>query len=262
MLISYAYFAVFCVYLIATLCYLLRLVFQKPVYSGLGLRVLMLGAFLQIVTLIGDFTMRVSPKIITYHDYFQFTALFVAVVFVLLSFTKRFYAAGPFVILMIDLFTIFSFQNQSPLVVVQGQKGLGYLLLHFSAIFLSLAVFSIALVTAIMFFLTLSQLRQKTSNSLIRKFPALNVLESVHFNAIKWGFVLLTTVIVTGAGYSKLKAGVYFQSDLKLWLSLLSWGVFALLLNFRFMWGLQGKKGVLMSSFGLAAVMALYIIGI
>ena len=261
MLVSYAYFSVFCIFLISTLLYLLRLVFQKPLFSALGLRVLMLGAFLLAVTLVYDFSKRPTPFTLGYHDYYHFSAFIVALVFVVLSFTKKFFAAGPFAILAIDLFCVMSFQTQNPLITFTGQKGVGYLFLHFGAIFLSLAVLAIALVTGIMYFLTLFQLQNKKSIPLIRKFPALSVLESTHFNAIKWLFILLTVVIMTGAGYSKIKTGQYFHSDAKLWLTLLSWIVFAVLLNFRNVLGLRGQKGFLVSTLGLGLVLLLFFVG-
>jgi len=179
-----------------------------------------------------------------------------------LCFTKRFYGSGPFFIALIDIFCILSLTLENPYSLAATVRGSGYLSLHLVCIFLSLTVFSLALITAIMFLLTEWQIKSKKFAGIVAKFPPLAVLDDIHYKALYVGFVLFTLAIITGAGYSKVTLGQYISNDPKQILSLTSWLFFAILLNFRIKRGWQGHKGILLSFIGFTSMILLFIVGL
>jgi ABC-type uncharacterized transport system permease subunit len=258
----YAFITVLSLYLFATLFYLLRLIFGKPVFSALALRVTMVGALAQLGVLVFHFIQMPKPWMLTYLEYLQLSALVLAVLFIVLCFTKRFYGSGPFFIAFIDLFCIYSLTLENPFLENLPRAGSGYLSIHLICIFLSLSVFSIGLVVALMFLLSERQLKHKQFDGIVSRFPSLAVLDSIHYKSLYVGFVLFTFAIITGAGYSKMMTGHYLANDSKQFVSIACWIFFAVLLNFRVRQGWQGHKGVLLSLVGFVGMVFLFILGL
>lgn len=258
----YAFISILIVYLVATLFYLLRLIIGDPKLSAIALRITMVGAALQLGVLITHFVLGDQAIHLSYLEYFQFSALLLALVFIGLCFGKKFYGSGPFFIALIDIFCILSLTMDNPYLVGASARGSGYLSLHLSCIFLSLSVFSLALITAVMFLLSERQIRNKKFAGIVAKFPSLATLDDIHYKALYVGFILFTLAIITGAGYSKVMTGQYISNDPKQILSFLSWCFFAIFLNFRVKQGWQGHKGILLSFVGFASMILLFIVGL
>ena len=257
-----AFVSVLVFYLMATVFYVLRLIVGKPLLSAIGFRIVLLAAAVQSVVLAFHWHNTRDALFTTYLDAFQVSALFLAVVFIALCFAKRFYGSGPFFVTLIDVFCIVSLTHQNPYSITSTLPGFGFLYFHLASIFLSLSVFSLGLVTAIMYLIVEYQLKSKRFVGLAAKFPSLTVLEEIHDKALYFGFILFTLAIITGAGYSKIRTHHYLDDDPKQVLSVLGWLFFAVVLNFRVRRGWLGHKGVILSLVGFTGMFFLFFIGI
>lgn len=248
-------------YLASTLCYILRLIIDKPVLSVLGLRGVVLAAFLQTLTL-GFHFLRAEEVFSTFLDYYQLSALILSYTFIILCFKKRFYASGLFFLIPIDLLIILSLTHQNPYALKIPWPLYGYLWTHLISIFLSLAVFIVGMVSAVLFLISERNIKAKKLGGWVSRLPSLAVLDDIHYKAVTLGFVIFSLAIVTGAGYSKVLTGHYISDDLKQGLSIILWIFFAVILNFRVRKGWQGHKGILLSLIGLIALVLLFFIGL
>lgn len=257
-----AFISILAIYLVATLFYLLRLITGKTVLSALGLRVTMLGAVVQFLVLLIHLFSLPKPLALTYLEYFQLSAFFLATSFIILCFKKKFYGSGPFVIALVDIFCVYSltFNNSNLTSATLGATG--YLSFHLISIFLSLSLFSLGLIVAIMFLLSEKQVRSKKFSGIIAKFPPLAVLDETHYRALHVGFIFFTFAILMGAGHSKMVTGHYLTNNLTQWGSILSWLFFAVFLNLRARQGWQGRKGILFSLIGFASMVFLFTVGL
>jgi len=256
-----AFILVLACYLIATVLYLLRLITNYEKLSAIALRVTMAAAVVHLIVLARHFLLMSYPFAPTFLEYFQVSALLLAVVFIGLCFFKKFYGSGPFFITLIDLFCIFSLTQVSYSLGLPAVKGYGYLFIHLSSIFLSMTVFSLSLVTAIMFLLSEWQIKNKSFHGIVRRFPSLAVLDDVHYKSLYAGFILFSVAILTGAGFSKIHTGHYVNNDIKQIMSIMSWFFFAMILNFRVRQGWQGHKGIVLSVSGFIGMVLLFIVG-
>ncbi|MBF0104361.1 MAG: cytochrome c biogenesis protein CcsA [Deltaproteobacteria bacterium] len=258
---EYAFLAVLFIYLTAALFYILRLVFGYAKFSAIGLRCVVLGAVVQLTVLVIHLIRLQGTVSLGYLEYFQLSSLFLAILFIVLCFSKRFYGSGPFFITLIVVFCLLSFSLHTPSMLSQLTRGSGYLLLHMVFLFLSLVVFSVSFVVAIMFLLSEWQIKQKRLKGITARFPPLQVLDHVHYRSLYTGFVLFTLVIITGAGFAKIKTGHYISADLKQVLGIVSWLFFAALLNLRAGKGLSGHRGVVLSLIGCVSIIISFILG-
>lgn len=257
-----AFSAVLVLYLVATLFYLLRLILGRAIFSVLGLRVTIVAAVLQGIVLVLHGLHSDRPFFSSYLDYYQTSSLVLALFFIVLCFTKRFYAAGPLFIALIDVFCILSLAYGHPDILTVPERGQGYLIFHLSSIFLSLSVFAIGLISAILFLIAERQIKVKEFRGWVAKLPPLASLEDVHDKALYVGFLLFTFAILTGAGFSKVTTGHYLAENFKQMLSFALWIFFAVLLNFRVRQGWQGHKGIILSLTGFLGLVLLFFVGL
>lgn len=260
-MIHFGVMTAFVLYLIATIFYFARVIFNSSRFSALALRVTMVAALMQTITLV-YWLFHSEMSRLDYDDAFQLSSWILALAFIGLCFFKKFYVSGPFFIVVIDVFNLLSFTLKNPHLNDLSSHGLAYLYVHLFAIFMSLAIFTVGLIVAIMFVMSVRQLKAKRFEGLVQKFPSLVVLEEVHYKSLYVGFMLFTLAIVTGAGYSKVMTGHYIGADVKQVLSIVAWIFFALFLNLRVRQGWQGHKGVLLSFIGFAAMILLFLIGL
>lgn len=259
---QFAFVSVLILYLIATFFYLMRIIINKKIFSALGLRVTIFTAIVQALILAAHWFFSPQKNAPSYLDYFQLTALSLAVIFIFLCFKKKMYALGPVLVPLVVAFCILSLVYENPYSFTTTGPGFGYLFYHLASIFLSFGAFSLGLISAVAFLLLEKQLKLKKLEGWIAKLPPLSVLEEIHYKSLYVGFILLSLTIVTGAGFSKTATGYYVSGDLKQILSLVCWVFFAILLNFRVSQGWRGKKGVLLSLLGFAALILLFFVGL
>jgi ABC-type transport system involved in cytochrome c biogenesis permease subunit len=255
------FWASFIIYITSALFFLLRFVFNNNKLSALGLRTALFGFLVQSTGLGLRYFSEAWPWLATYLDYYQLAAWTLALGFLLLGFTKKFFATGALFVPLIVLFSGLSLLYSAPIGGFMG-KGHGYLIFHLTTIFLSLALFSICFVTALLYLISDKQIRSKKISSWSLRLPSLATTEAIHSRSLVMGYILLTLSIITGAGYAKMLTGNYLSNDPKQWTALGLWLFFAVLINFRSQKGWQGHRGILLSLIGLVGLFFLMGMGL
>ncbi|MEO5367721.1 MAG: cytochrome c biogenesis protein CcsA [Magnetococcus sp. WYHC-3] len=115
---------------------------------------------------------------------------------------------------------------------------------HLVLSLLAYGLISVAAVVALLDGVQEWALRTKHFNPIFQVMPALGALETALFATVRWGWVLLTLSIVTGAWVSHDALGVWLTFSHKVLLSLLTWGLFAVLLVGHWRWGWRGRRVV------------------
>lgn len=127
---------------------------------------------------------------------------------------------------------------------------------HILSSVMAFGVLSIAAAYALFVALIDHFLRRHHLNSLVRRLPALEVLETLLFQLIAAGFVLLTISLGTGM----LFVENLFEQHLahKTFLSIAAWLIFGLLLWGRKMWGWRGRFAVRLTLVGVLVLLLSY----
>ncbi|MEE9119357.1 MAG: cytochrome c biogenesis protein CcsA, partial [Calditrichia bacterium] len=93
---------------------------------------------------------------------------------------------------------------------------------------------------------------------LLAHFPGTSVLDELNHQLIMFGFLFLTTGIITGAVWANSAWGRYWGWDPKETWSLITWFIYATLLHARMMRGWHGKRIAYLSIIGFADVLFTY----
>ncbi len=131
-----------------------------------------------------------------------------------------------------------------------------WLIAHVIACFIGYAAFAIAFGISWMYLFKQKETHGKST--LVAHFPGIKVLDDLNHQLVMFGFLFLTTGIITGAVWANSAWGRYWGWDPKETWSLITWFVYATLLHARMMRGWGGKRIAYFSIIGFTAVLFTY----
>ncbi len=131
-----------------------------------------------------------------------------------------------------------------------------WLIAHVIACFIGYAAFAIAFGISWMYLL--KQRDTGGKSGLLAHFPLPRILDELNHQLVMFGFLFLTTGIITGAVWANSAWGRYWGWDPKETWSLITWFIYATLLHARMMRGWGGKRIAYLSIIGFAAVLFTY----
>ena len=131
-----------------------------------------------------------------------------------------------------------------------------WLIAHVIACFIGYASFAIAFGISWMYLF--KQRDTGGESRLLAHFPKHNILDELNHQLVMFGFLFLTTGIITGAVWANSAWGRYWGWDPKETWSLITWFIYATLLHARLMRGWHGKRVAYLSIIGFAAVLFTY----
>lgn len=252
--IQYAGFiSVLAMYLGTTFLYFLRYILRKSSYSIHALRLLLAGFVLHSLLFGHHLLKQPYPYLLGSFETFQLVSLGIMAALIILSIFSRFVAMGVLLVPIGLIFFGLSLNTSyEPMASILGNN---WAFVHVATIFMSVPIFVVSLIVGALYILKEAQIKRKHFS--FSYIPPLEVLDVVHYRSLYLGFVLFTVGIITGAGWSKSTIGYYVSNDLKQMVSLMAWIMMALFLNLRVSQGWIGRRGILLSSVGLFAVLFL-----
>jgi ABC-type uncharacterized transport system permease subunit len=102
------------------------------------------------------------------------------------------------------------------------------------------------------------ELRQKHPGGFIRALPPMQTMETLMFQMIGVGFVLLTLTLISGIFFSEEVFGRPLKLTHHIVLSLVAWGVFATLLAGRQLYGWRGRTAIRLTLTGFTLLVLGY----
>ncbi len=136
-----------------------------------------------------------------------------------------------------------------------------WLPVHVTAAFLGNAVLALAFCVSLVYLFRERQLKEKRVGGLSSRLPSLEALDTLNYRALAWGFPLLTLGIVTGALFAKHTWGSFWSWDEREIFSLITWVVYAGLLEARMVAGWRGRRAATVTILGFAVLFASFVFG-
>lgn len=125
---------------------------------------------------------------------------------------------------------------------------------HVTFAFLGYAVFGIAFAAGIMYLLQERMLKSKRFSALYYKLPSLDILDSINYKCLTFGFPLMTLGIISGAVWANSAWGGYWRWDPKETWALITWFWYAALLHGRLSIGWRGRRAAIFAIIGFVAL--------
>lgn len=125
-----------------------------------------------------------------------------------------------------------------------------YFILHVVTAFFAYACFTVSFAAGTLYLIQQRELKSKNAGRFYHKLPSLEALETLVFQPMLWGALLLTAAIGVGIFWSKESFGVYGFTDPKTIATLITIAVYFLVLYLHYAARVRGKR---VTVFGLIA---------
>ncbi len=242
-------------YAMAALCYLLQLVFRKAQLGVVGRRLTLVSALFQGAGFAVYLSRVGYPFLLDSADSYLFSAWVLSLLFLILNLKYRFEIVGVFFLAAIlVLYSLAHFIGGTSLDTT-GVMLSPWASVHIVLGFLAFSVFFLSFILGLLFLLQEFQLKRKKIWPVFDRFPSLELLDDLHYNALSVGFVLLTLGIMTGSAWAKSVKGVYFFNDPRQLWSIIAWLVYAVFFQARFSAGWRGGRGGVLSLMGFLVLL-------
>ena len=134
-----------------------------------------------------------------------------------------------------------------------------WIYIHTPFIFLGYSALFISFIGAIMYLIQERQLKLKHYSSHFHRLPPLEVCDDLSYKSLALGFPLITLGLVSGALWAQSAWGTVWGGDLKILLSLFTWVIYLVLINYRFIGGWRGKKAAYLAIVGFVSVLVSFL---
>ncbi len=235
------------VYLAATAGFLYFILKREKRVGLWSHRVLLLGFTIHTVSLVLGYYRLGAVPALSFKSSLAFFSWATVAAYLIFQAKFGIMVLGSFVIpLSVILMILSSTIPISPVTVRPIFRGL-WLPLHVTASLLGDGIFVIAFIAGIMYLIQERQIKTKRLGAFYSRLPSLNILDSINYHAISYGFLLLTIGMVTGSIVAQGAHGTYWRWDPKEVWSLITWLCYAVLLHQRMAIGWRGRRSALMS---------------
>jgi cytochrome c-type biogenesis protein CcsB len=136
-----------------------------------------------------------------------------------------------------------------------------WLPVHVTLAFLGNAVLALAFCVSLVYLLHERQLKERRVGGLLMRLPSLERLDRLNYQALIYGFPLLTLGIITGALWGKMSWGRFWSWEEREIFSLVTWMLYAGLLQARLVAGWRGRRAATVTIVGFAVVMISFVFG-
>lgn len=134
-----------------------------------------------------------------------------------------------------------------------------WLPIHVTLAFLGNAVLGVAFAASIVYLFQESQIKSRRGAWLLRRLPSLEQLDKLNYRCLIWGFPLLSLGIISGAVWAANAWGHFWSGEAREVLSVVTWLVYAGLLQFRLTAGLRGRRAATLTIVGFGLVVVSYV---
>ena len=134
-----------------------------------------------------------------------------------------------------------------------------WLTLHVATMFIGMAIFALAFCAGIMYLLQERQIKSKNFGLLYRRLPSLEVLDSLNYVCLTFGFPLITIGLISGFVYAGAVWRSFWHWDPKEILSVVTWLIYAVLLHERLAVGWRGRRAAIMAIIGFSVILMTFV---
>lgn len=201
------------------------------------------------------------PAVTTEYEALSFFAWLTAGVYLGAQSRVRLPAVGAVVAPLAFTMTLAAFAFYSGVRELPPNLRSAWLPVHVTAAFLGNAVLALAFCVSLVYLFRERQLKAKRIGGLSSRLPSLEALDTLNYRALAWGFPLLTLGIVTGALFAKHTWGRFWSWDEREIFSLITWIVYAGLLEARMVAGWRGRRAATVTILGFTVLFVSFVFG-
>jgi cytochrome c-type biogenesis protein CcsB len=201
------------------------------------------------------------PAFTTEYEALSFFAWLTVGVYLGVQARYRLPAVGAVVAPLAFMVTLASFVFYAGVRELPPNLRSAWLPVHVAAAFLANAVLALAFCVSLVYLFRERQLKKKRGGGLASHLPSLEALDALNYRALAWGLPLLTLGIVTGALFAKHTWGRFWSWEEREIFSLITWLLYAGLLEARLVVGWRGRRAATVTIVGFVVLLVSFVFG-
>ncbi|MCJ7641978.1 MAG: c-type cytochrome biogenesis protein CcsB [Desulfobacterales bacterium] len=242
-------------YCVGTLVYLGHIIFLKETLSRLASVAVSIGFASHTLALITRYVEAGYTPVTNLYESLSFFAWMIIGILLITTLKYRIKLLGAFLTPIALILMLFALSLPKEIVPLAPVLQSFWHPLHVFFAFLGNAIFTLAFCCGAMYLIQEHQLKAKKVGAITKRLPSLKVLDDMNYQALTFGFPLLTLGIITGAIWAEYAWGRYWGWDPKETWSLITWFLYAALLHQRLTVGWRGRKAAIMAIVGFLAAL-------
>ncbi|MGA2992777.1 MAG: cytochrome c biogenesis protein CcsA [Candidatus Korobacteraceae bacterium] len=236
------------------LVYALILLFNRgEKLASIAIHAGALGLILHCVSVVETALMYGYLDLLTIRYAESNLALILMALFMFLYVRYESTAPGLFIFPVAFLLTFGSALGQPPRALSSPTVRSGWILVHVSMLLVGYAALFLSFLSSLLYLVQSHRLKSKHTPHFASRLPALQVLDELGYKSLLVGFPFITVGLIIGSVVAQERFGAHYFADPKVLLSLLTWGVYMVLLYTRWSSGWRGRKAAYLATFAFAA---------
>ena len=220
---------------------------QKKFFYRWSYRGLLLGFVLLTLFIAHEYYVLGAAPVFTLKSALSFFAWAIIGAYLVSHIKFKLMVLGSFIAPLAACLMIISSAMPGVAVAVKPMFKSLWLTVHVVASFLGNGMFAVTFIAAILYLIQERHIKSKKLGSLYNRLPSLEVLDSISYHSLVYGFPFLTVGMITGAIYAQHVLGSYWRWDPKEVWSLITWLFYAVLLHQRLTVGWRGRRAAIMA---------------
>lgn len=192
------------------------------------------------------------------YEAFSFFAAVGALGYLIAYRRYRIQSLSVFAFPLLFILTFLANVAYDPSDVIPSALQSNWIYIHTPLIFLGYAALFISFAGSVMYLIQEHELKTKHRRSFVQ-LPSLQVCDDLSYRSLAIGFPLITLGLVSGALWAQSAWDSPWGGDLKILLSLFTWGIYLLLIHYRFIAGWQGKRAAYLAVAGFVCVLVSFL---
>ncbi|MBW2623081.1 MAG: c-type cytochrome biogenesis protein CcsB [Deltaproteobacteria bacterium] len=248
-------------YVLAALAYLGALVSKKEVFGPAGTLICFLAWLAHTAAIIWRWNeshqLGIGRAPLTnLYESLVFFGWAIAFMYLIMERIYKNRMTGAFILPLVVLVMVYAFTESKEIHPLIPALQSNWLVAHVVTSFFGYAGFSVSAGLSILLLITKDRAAVK---GLAARLPEARVLDSLIYQNIAFGFIMLSAGIITGAIWAQSAWGTYWSWDPKETWSLITWLVYAAILHGRMVRGWAGKRVAILSLLGFGCVLFTYL---
>ncbi len=184
-----------------------------------------------------------------------FFAWCVSLAFMIANFRYKIDALGAFILPLVSVLMIFSEVIWEENRAIPPLLESGWVHFHVTVAFVAYAAFFLTFVSGILYLIQEKDLKEKKFRFLYFRLPSLQVCDELLRRSLYVGFISMSLTIVSGAIWAQQAWGKFWSWDPKETASLITWGIYFILVNYRLSAKWRGRRAAYISIIGFASTL-------
>jgi cytochrome c-type biogenesis protein CcsB len=184
-----------------------------------------------------------------------FFAWCITLTFVIANFRYKTNVLGAFILPLVSVMTVSSqllWEENHTIPPLLKSK---WIYIHSTVAFLAYAAFFLTFISGVLYLIQEKELKNKRFRFLYFRLPSLQVCDDLLHRSLYVGFIFMSITILTGALWAQQAWGHFWSWDPKETASLISWGIYLFLLNYKFTAHWSCRRAAYLSIIGFISIL-------